>query len=280
VTPSIALAASIVIRGTLGSTHTKGNPHTMYQGRRTGPRSRRSTNAHPQTAPSSFPDMLPIDVRRQTARASDQTPHANRHSAPRLTTHPNVWKVTPSTTRAIALVGANQPLRLANPTIPSVGSRSWKYGKARTKAIPAERPTRDTNAARRSSGARRATHQTSSRMSGKTAVTLMSAVNVRTATAAASRFERSNAYALTIPSATRRSLCPLATEWNRTTGLAPNAASAKAVRCGQTRWTTQTITPHVRRLAPIEMNRYAWTSSIGLGRIFDRAAERDVHAGP
>ena len=35
-----------------------------------------------------------------------------------------------------------------------------------------------------------------------------------------------------IASATSRSLCPLATEWNNTTGFAPNATSANAVRSG------------------------------------------------
>ena len=35
-----------------------------------------------------------------------------------------------------------------------------------------------------------------------------------------------------IASATSRSLCPLATEWNSTTGFAPNATSANAVRSG------------------------------------------------
>jgi len=100
------------------------------------------------------------------------------------------------------------------------------------------------------------------------------------ATAADSRLETSNAYALTIASATSRSLCPLATAWNSTTGLAPNAARAKAVRFGETRRTTQTITPHVERLAVIEMNRYASTKSVGRDRTFDRSAENDVHAGP
>ena len=50
-------------------------------------------------------------------------------------------------------------------------------------------------------------------------------------------------------SATNRSLCPLATEWNTTTGFAPNAASANAVRSGHRRCTVHTIKAHVRRLA-------------------------------
>ena len=50
-------------------------------------------------------------------------------------------------------------------------------------------------------------------------------------------------------SATNRSLWPLATEWKTTTGFAPNAASANAVRSGHRRCTVHTIKAHVRRLA-------------------------------
>jgi len=280
VTPSIELAASRAVLGTRGSAHTKGNPHTTYHGRRIGPRSRRSTSDHPHTAACSCPDKPTVDARRHTARAIDQPPQARRPSAPSLTTRPKEWKVTTSTARATTLDGANQPDWPANPSIPSVGSRNWTYGTAKNRPIPAASPTRETNATRRSSGGRRATHQTSSMMSGNSAVTLMSAASVRTATAADSRLDTSNAYALTIASATSRSLWPLAAAWNSTTGLAPNAASAKAVRSGQSRRTTQTITPQVERLAAIEMNRYASTASIGLGRILDNSAENDVHAGP
>src|SRR5439155_15565816 len=110
VTPSIELVASRAVLGTRGSAHTRGSPHTTYHGSRMGPRSRRSTSAHPHTAACSCPDMLPVGARRHTARANDQTPHANRVNAPSLTAHPKVWKVIASTARATTLGGANHPV--------------------------------------------------------------------------------------------------------------------------------------------------------------------------
>ena len=56
-------------------------------------------------------------------------------------------------------------------------------------------------------------------------------------------------------SATSRSLCPLATDWNSTTGFMPNAATANAARAGHTRRTVVAISAIVPRLAQSAVHR-------------------------
>ena len=94
-------------------------------------------------------------------------------------------------------------------------------------------------------GGARAMHHTSSRINGRPAVALTRAPNVSSATAGISRCETTSANAAAIMSATNRSLWPLATAWKTTTGFAPNATSANAVRSGQRRCTVHTIKAHV-----------------------------------
>ena len=69
-------------------------------------------------------------------------------------------------------------------------------------------------------------------------------------------------------SATSRSLCPLATDWNSTTGFIPNAATANAARAGRTRRTVVAISAIVPRLAQSAVHRNtstcAWIESTSL----------------
>ena len=64
-----------------------------------------------------------------------------------------------------------------------------------------------------------------------------------------------NASATAIDSATSRSLWALATEWNRTTGFAPNATTANAAREGHTWSAVQATTRMVPMLERIAMMR-------------------------
>ncbi len=81
-------------------------------------------------------------------------------------------------------------------------------------------------------------------------------------------------------SATSRSLCPLATVWNTTTGFAPNAANANARRPGHSPSTTHAIAPQTASDAMTASTRYAATTSTGSRNPRDRKLESVVHAGP
>ena len=98
-------------------------------------------------------------------------------------------------------------------------------------------------------------HHTSNSSKGSPAVAFTSAPIVRSPIAGISLCDTTSAKAPAIVSATSMSLCPLATEWNTTTGFAPNATSAKAVRSGHRRRTVHTITAQVARLAKIAIMR-------------------------
>jgi hypothetical protein len=75
-------------------------------------------------------------------------------------------------------------------------------------------------------------------------------------------------------------LCPLATEWNRITGFAPNTASAKASRSGLRRRTVHAMTASVARLAAIASERK--TTMIDGIVVAARATpdETSSHSGP
>ena len=75
------------------------------------------------------------------------------------------------------------------------------------------------------------------------------------ATAGSRRPANTKANAPATASATRRSLCPLATDWNKTTGFMPNAATANAARDGHTRRTVVAISAIVPRLAQSAVHR-------------------------
>ena len=165
--------------------------------------------------------------------------------------------------------------------MPSVGSCSWKKGAENAAVIAAARPTCVMPTRQRSSGLRRAMHHTSSSSNGRPAVALISAPIVSRAIAGISLCETTSANALAIMSATSMSLCPLATAWNTTTGFAPNATSAKAVRSGQRRRTVHTITAHVARLASSAIIRYASTCASGRARSqVESQPDNEDHTGP
>ena len=143
--------------------------------------------------------------------------------------------------------------------MPSVGSWRLKNGAANTAAIAAARPACVISVRMRRPAGARATHQTTNRSSGSPAVTLTSAPSVSAATASISRRASTNANAPATASATSRSLCPLATDWNRTTGFIPNAATANAARDGRTRRAVVAISASVPRLAASAVIRNTWT---------------------
>ncbi len=235
----------------MGKTHTSGIAHTTYQGKSTGPRSVRSTSAHPHAAACSRGVISPPAARRHTARASTARHASSSTAAATLITQPSVWNVSASNPRASTLTGASQPSCPASSSIPSVGSCSWKYGSDNAIVIAAGTPIAASAVRRRRSRGTLPMHHTTSSSSGSTAVAFTSAPSVRTAIASSRRSATTNANAPAIASATSRSLCPLATEWNRITGFAPKATSANTVRSGQSRRTVHTITPQVARLAAI-----------------------------
>jgi len=287
VTPSSELTAIRAVRGAFGNTHARGRTHTTYQGISTGPNSMSSSNAQPQVAACSrgiitgaHARSVPV-VRRHTVRASRQMATARMTAATTRTTQPIVWNVTTSSRRAPTAAGASHPSCPASSSMPSVGSCHWKNGAANAAVINAARPTWVMPTRQRSSGLRRAMHHTSSSNNGRPAVALIKAPIVSSAIAGISLCETTRANALAIMSATNRSLCPLATAWNTTTGFAPNATSAKAVRSGQRRRTVHTITAQVARLASRAIIRYASTCASGRARSqVESHPDSEDHTGP
>jgi len=110
VTPSIELAASIVVIGARGIAQPSGNPQTTSQGIRMAPSSISSTSAPPQIAACSVAGVAPVAARRHTARPSVHMPQANSTRAPSLTVQPNVWNVITSIACATTVGGASQPV--------------------------------------------------------------------------------------------------------------------------------------------------------------------------
>ena len=145
-------------------------------------------------------------------------------------TTPSVSPEIASSSRRKNRDGASQPSCPASLRMPSVGSWRLKNGAANTAAIAAARPACVMSVRMRRPAGARATYQTTNRSSGSPAVTLTSAPSVSAATASISRRASTSANAPATASATSRSLCPLATDWNRTTGFIPNAATANAAR--------------------------------------------------
>jgi len=218
VTPRIALTASSVVRAARGNTQASGSAHVTYHGIRTGPRSISSISTHPHVAACSRGLMtgapatsVPV-VRRQTAADNRQIQIRSTIPITTRTTQPSVWNVRMSTRCEPTAAGDSQPEWLARSSIPSVGSCNWKNGNENTSEIATASPTWVIAGRQRCSGGRRAMHQTSRRISGSPAVALISAPNVRSATAGISRCETTQANAAAIVSATSTSLCPLATE--------------------------------------------------------------------
>jgi hypothetical protein len=247
---------SSVVRGILGRSQAIGSAHTTYQGRSTGPSSASSTRTQPHAAPSSKGSRgEPAVERRHTSRASAATAASSTSPKTRRTTHPSVPNDSQSSTRPKTAEGASQPSCVESCTIPRLGSRSWRYGTANASAISTAAPPCTRSARRRPSAGRDATTHTRSSSSGSAAVAFTSVPSASTTTAASGCRQTTKPSAPTTARATSRSLCPLATEWNSTTGLAPNAASAKAVLSGRSLRATRTIAAQVARLAPTASQR-------------------------
>src|SRR3954447_15821841 len=287
VTPRIALTAIRVVRAARGSTHASGSAHVTYHGMRTGPSSISSIRTHPHVAACSRglitgapATSVPV-VRRHTATESRQIHRSNTIPTTTRTTQPSVWNVRMSTTCEPTAAGESQPEWLARSSIPSVGSCSWKNGREKASEIATARPTCVIAGRQRCSGGRRAMHHTSSKINGNPAVALTSAPTVRSATAGISRCDTTHANAAAIVSATSTSLWPLATEGYTTTGFAPKATSANAVRSGHSRRTVHTIKAHVVRLATSASVRYASTCDDGrAANHVDKPLDSADHAGP
>jgi hypothetical protein len=244
-------------RAARGSSHTSGMAHTTYHGSSTGPMSMSMSRIQPQEAPLPRGDRLRARLPTSTPSAVMQKTRSSPN--PIRTTHPSRWKLVASTIRRRNRDGASHCSCVASLSIPSVGSWRCRYGAAATKHTTAAAPRWVTSARRRSSGGRRATQYTISRMSGRTPVALMRAPTDRETMAGSSLPRTRNASATAIDSATSRSLCPLATESNRTTGFAPKATTANAARDGHTWRAVHPTTRTVPMLATIAITRYAFT---------------------
>ena len=113
-------------RGARGKSHASGSAHTAYQGSRTGPSKASRTRDQPHAAPSASVDDAPASARRHTSRPSRTIATSSTTPKARRTVHPSVPKLSTSTTRPITADGASQPSCVASPSMPSVGSSSWK----------------------------------------------------------------------------------------------------------------------------------------------------------
>jgi len=201
-----------VVRAVFGNTQASGSAHVTYHGSRIGPSNIKSISTHPHVAACSREVMsgapatsVPV-VRRHTATDRRQIHRTSTTPATTRTTHPRVWKVRMSTTCDPTAAGDSHPEWPASSSMPSVGSRNWKKGSANAMVIAAARPTCVTTTRHRCPGGRRATHQTSNRISGRPAVAFTSAPRVSSATAGISRRDTTSANAPAIVNATSTSL--------------------------------------------------------------------------
>src|SRR6266508_796815 len=132
----------------------------------------------------------------------------------------------------------------------------------------------------RLAGSARATTATTSSRSGTAAVAFTIAPTERTAVAGSSFPANTRARAPAIERATSRSLLPLATDWNSTTGFSPIMATAKASRSGRTLRTSGARTAIVARLAAIAMNRNATIDAVTPPNIRATPDDNNVNRGP
>ncbi len=221
------------------------------------------------------------DRARRTSHAARRAIDASRVSAKttRATT-PSASPETASSTRRTNLDGASHPSCLASSSIPRLGSEVCRKGAAAASAIAPATPTCASAARVRRPGSDRATATSTSSSSGTAAGAFTSVPSASTAVASSSCPSSSSASEPTIASATSRSLWPLATDWNTTAGLSPNAAIANASREGRTRRTSRARTAITPRLAATAISRNATMAPLTEPAIRTTSDERSVNSGP